>query len=246
MGTLTQQQGWVFGIRGRAAGATLTLAIVLILAVLATGSAQAQSYGYSVLHQFTGSPGGEYPYSPLVMDTQGNLYGATYNGGNSATQCYPNPGCGVVFKLDTSGNETLLHTFTNTPDGAYPFGALVLDAQSNLYGATLSGGAYDWGTVFKIDPSGNETVLYSFCIEALKGYPCTDGANPNGGLVRDAQGNLCGTTEQGGASGYGTVFRLSANAKETVLHSFAGAGGDGADPLAGLARDPQGNLYGTT
>ena len=94
--------------------------------------------------------------------------------------------------------------------------------------------------MFKLDTTGNETVLYSFT-----GYP-EDGAYPHAGLVRDTQGNLYGTTEQGGDSGWGTVFKVDTIGRETVLHTFTGTGGDGAYPEAGLVRDAQGNLYGTT
>ena len=113
------------------------------------------------------------------------------------------------------------------------------DAQGNLYGTTSGGGDYTDGTVFKLDTTDKETVLYSF-----KGYP--DGAGPIADLVQDAQGNLYGTTDSGGASGYGTVFKVDTTGKESVLHSFTGTGGDGAYPTAGLVQDAQGNLYGTT
>ncbi len=221
--------------------------------------AQAQTYAESVLYSFMGSTDGGYPYAgPLVRDAQGNLYGTTDLGGWLPCNSGGTPGCGVVFKLDTAGNETVLHTFTNTPDGAFPMGGLVQDAQGNLYGTTVQGGAYaapgyPGGTVFKIDTSGDETVLYSFCRKVLPGG-CADGALPYAGLVRDAQGNLYGTTYSGGdlalgcagSDGCGTVFKVNTAGKETVLYSFTGTNGDGTAPVGGLVRDAQGNLYGTT
>jgi uncharacterized repeat protein (TIGR03803 family) len=133
---------------------------------------------------------------------------------------------------------TVLYSFAGGADGANPYAGLFRDASGNLYGTTYGGGASGLGTVFKVDTTGNETVLYSF----IGG---TDGKYPTGGLVRDASGNLYGTTHAGGSFFDGTVFKLDTNDKETVLHSFNIAG-DGYYPLAGLIRDPSGNLYGTT
>ncbi len=231
MNHATQHGNRVIGVRGQAAGAALALAILFGLAVLATGTAQAQTYTESVLYSFAGPPDGAYPYAGLVRDAQGNLYGTTAHGGANSD--------GAVFKLDTNGNETVLYSFMGGGDGANPQAGLVRDAQGNLYGTTWGGGAYSDGTVFKLDTSGNETVLYSFTGTG------GDGTNSQAGLVRDAQGNLYGTTWGGGAYSLGTVFKLDITGKETVLHSFMG-GGDGAQSYAGLARDAQGNLYGTT
>jgi uncharacterized repeat protein (TIGR03803 family) len=184
--------------------------------------------GFRVDYAFTGTSGG-LPTAALIQDAAGNLYGATSSGGS---------GFGVVFKLDTANQEIVLHVFTG-PDGATPDGSLVLDGAGNLYGTTSSGGAYGLGTVFKLDTSGVETVLHSFT-----GNP--DGAVPYAGLVMDASGNLYGTTEQGGASGCGTIFRIDIGGSETVLHSFTGGFTDGANPKARLTLDSAGNLYGTT
>ena len=131
----------------------------------------------------------------------------------------------------------VVHSFTGTPDGAYPpsYGAgATLDAKGNLYDTTASGGAYDFGTVFKVNPAGKETVLYSFTGQA-------DSGAPNAGLVRDAQGNLYGTTFGGGQSIWGTVFKLDTAGNLTTLYNLANA-----HALAGLVEDAQGNLYGTT
>jgi uncharacterized repeat protein (TIGR03803 family) len=194
-----------------------------------------------VLYTFTGGTDGAYPYAGLVRDAAGNLYGTTYGGGDKT--CFENEsfGCGTVFKLDTTGKETVLHSFTASPDGALPLGGLTRDAAGNLYGTTTYGGnaaCYSGcGTVFELDSTGKETLLYSFA-------GGTDGSQPYAGLVRDGAGNLYGTTYWGGHFGYGTVFKLDATGEETVLYSFAGA--DGANPVAGLIRDMAGNLYGTT
>jgi len=151
----------------------------------------------TVLHSFTYSDGA-FPDAGLIRDKAGNLYGTT-SGGDLVCGLQ---GCGTVFKVDPSGHETVLHSFTNSPDGAGPYAGLVMDKAGNLYGTTLNGGACGYGTVFKLDPSGHETVLHSFTNSP-------DGAGPYANLVRDKAGNLYGTTEEGGASGYGTVFRLT-------------------------------------
>jgi len=167
-----------------------------------------------------------------VLDAQGNLYGTTHSGGAS--------GVGTVFKVDTTGNETVLYSFAGEGDGAYPDAGVVLDAQGNLYGTTYVGGASGVGTVFKVDTTGNETVLYSF-----KGIP--DAGYPEAGVVLDAQGNLYGTTWGGGEVNGGTVFKVDTTGQETVLHSFhLGQNGEGLAPMGGVVLDAQGNLYGTT
>jgi uncharacterized repeat protein (TIGR03803 family) len=191
----------------------------------------------SVLYAFTGGTDGAAPDAGLIMDAQGNLYGSANNGGDLSCESFV-PGCGVIFKVDKNGNETVLHSFTDSPDGANPQGRLLRDATGNLYGTTALGGASGNGTVFKLDTNGTETVLYSFTGTG------GDGALPVAGLSRDTAGNLYGTTEDGGTF-YGTVFKLTEGGEETVLHVF-GAGADGAYPDARVILDAAGNLYGTT
>jgi uncharacterized repeat protein (TIGR03803 family) len=220
------QQIGRMGIVRRAFTYTLALAIMLA-AVVTTQSAQAQTY--TLLHQFTGVPDGNSPSGSLVGDQAGNYYGTTDSGGD-----YDN---GTVFKLNTSGRYKVLYSFTGGQDGGDPYGGLIRDAAGNFYGTTVKGGAFNLGTVIKLNASGKFKVLYSFAGGA-------DGAFPYASLIRDAAGNLYGTTTQGGASGYGTVFKLDPTGSETLLHSFTGE--DGRDPNAGLIRDAAGNLYGTT
>jgi uncharacterized repeat protein (TIGR03803 family) len=147
-----------------------------------------------------------------------------------------------VFRVDKSGKETVLYTFNpSNGDGASSYGGLARDAAGNLYGTTYSGGSTSFGgTVFKLDTKGVETVLYNF------GVQNGDGLFPTGGLIRDSAGNLYGTAQSGGASGFGAVFKVDKNGKETVLYSFA-SGTDGSTPfIDGLLRDAKGNLYGMT
>jgi len=141
---------------------------------------------------------------------------------------------------------TVINTFNNA-NGAHPMSGLVFDQAGNLYGMTSAGGLGK-GVVFELTPNGNggwtETVLYEF------GSHSGDGTSPYGWLVLDTAGNLYGTTEHGGAHGNGTVFELSPPSgggwTETVLHSFGSVANDGFVPIAGLAIDANGNLYGTT
>ncbi len=187
----------------------------------------------SVLYSFAGTPDAEDPYAGLVRDPDGTFYGTTIYGGTAG-------GFGTVFSLDSTGKETVLHSFASNPDGADPYGGLVRDSKGVLYGTTVFGGANGgYGTVFKLNAAGKLTLLYSF-----SGTP--DGADPYGGLVRDAEGNLYGTSVYGGgAGGYGTVFKINKAKKLTLLHSFAGTP-DGVNPHSGLIRDQQGDLFGTT
>jgi uncharacterized repeat protein (TIGR03803 family) len=231
-------------IQRRAAAHGLASAVVLLALVVAQ-PAQAQTY--SVLHGFTGRADGANPFASLIQDASGNLYGTTRGGGNdSACPALAPPGCGVVFKLDPDGNQTVLYTFTGPPDGANPTFGMVMDASGNLYGTAGGGGNLTTcyggcGVVFKLDPSGHETLLYSFT-------GGRDGSGPTGVLVQDASGNLYGTTIGGGvqtgSSGFGVVYKLDPSGHETVLYSFSG-GADGGYPAAGVIRDAAGNLYGT-
>jgi uncharacterized repeat protein (TIGR03803 family) len=196
----------------------------------------------ALLHTFTGGPDGSFSLGDLILDGAGNLYGTTFYGGRGC-----GVGCGEVFKLSKTDKLTLLHSFTGTPDGQGPHAGVIRDAAGTLYGTTSFGGAHGWGTVFKLDKTGTETVLHSFTGGA-------DGGRTRGsGLVRDAAGNLYGTTFSGGSgscqgssygAGCGVVFKVNKAGKETVLHRFTGT--DGAQPRAGLLRDAAGNLYGTT
>lgn len=189
----------------------------------------------TVLYAFKCRPDGFTPNGGLVMDSAGNLYGTTYGGGA--------PNQGTVFKLAPDRTETILYSFLGGRDAAYPVPGLITDKKGNLFGTTYGGGDAALGTIFKLSPKGKEAVLYSF-----KGG--SDGANPFAKLTADASGNLYGTTWAGGGSGCngsgcGTVFRVTPDGAETVLHSFAG-GSDGFGPYAGVSADTNGNLYGST
>jgi uncharacterized repeat protein (TIGR03803 family) len=209
----------------------------------------------TILYSFTGAPDGANPVTALILDSAGNLYGTTESGGIIGGTCPGNNGCGVVFKVDATGKETVLYSFTGAADGWSPLGALVEDSLGNLYGTTVSGGAVGPGVVFKLDPNGKETVLHSFSGGS------TDGANPSASVTLDDSGNIYGTTSSGGTLncttggfntplrtiGCGTVFKLDSTAAESILYSFPGDSNSGAAfPNSRLARDAAGSLYGTT
>jgi uncharacterized repeat protein (TIGR03803 family) len=186
---------------------------------------------YTVLHSFAGGADGANPRAGVILDSAGNLYGTTFIGGTGNT--------GVVFKLDAAGHETTLYSFTDGDDGGYPESGVVLDSSGNLYGTTIYGGAGDQGVVYKRDVAGQYTVLYSFPGGA------NDQGAPYGGVVLDSTGNLYGTTFLGGASEWGTVYKINAAGQYSLLYSFTGES-DGGFPMAGVILDSAGNLYGTT
>ena len=204
----------------------------IVVLFFATLVANAQSL--TPLYEFQGGADGESP-NGVIGDADGNFYGTTIAGGQTIF--------GTVFKLSPSGAKTILYNFTGGTDGGEPHGTLVRDAQGNLYGTTeyggdlnvLCAGMQGCGVVFKISPTGHETVLHRFSGKA-------DGGQPLAGLTIDSSGSLYGTTAGGGNSGCdyfavgcGVVFKIDSAHKLRVLYSFAG-GSDGGVP--GTQTDP--------
>ncbi len=209
----------------------------------------------SILYNFSGKGDGALPQGPLVFDSIGNLYGATFEGGTFGGTCGEG-GCGLVFKLSPASGgtwtQTVLHAFSGGSDGRYPVGAVTL-AGNTIYGATslsgtLSGcGGTGCGVIFKLSQSATgwkETVLHSF-------HGGSDGSTPPSGPTLDAAGDLFGVTSYGGSTadcapqGCGLAFRLSSSSgwKETVLHAFTHSD-DGAYPVGPLSFDAAGNIFG--
>ncbi len=158
-------------------------------------------------------------------------------------------GCGLALILVVPfaaayAQDTTLYTFTGGTDGGNPpcglisGGKGILPGKARFFGATYEGGTSGYGAVYEVGNTGFETAIYSFAGGG-------DGASPQSCPITDVTGNLYGTTEEGGAYGYGVVFRLTSGGTETVLYSFTG-GADGAYPFANLVMDASGNLYGTT
>jgi uncharacterized repeat protein (TIGR03803 family) len=191
----------------------------------------------TTLHSFNGTDG-KWPEGALVQSAIGNFYGTTSLGGTNDS--------GTVFEMTPSGTLTTLHDFCGyvCPDDGSPRGALVLATNGYFYGTTsenVSGNTVSDGTVFKISPTGTLTTVHTF--------EGTDGSTPFDTLVQATDGNLYGTTLQGGTStacpfGCGTVFKISPTGTLTMLHSFDGT--DGSNVYAGLVQATNGNFYGTT
>jgi uncharacterized repeat protein (TIGR03803 family) len=203
------------------------------------------TWGFKVVHAFTGGNDGSSASSGrLLIDGAGNVYGAATVGGAN--------GKGTVFKLRRGPNNTwqlkTLYSFKGQPDAGFPYGGLNFDQAGNLYGTTYYDGANNLGSVYQLHPNPHgewaERVLYSF-------EGGTDGANSISNLVFDANGNLYGTTSEGGAPGCscGTIFMLTPAGQgqwtESVAYRFTGTP-DGAFPYNGMVADALGNLYGST
>lgn len=233
-----------------AASCILTLAG--LLPAFSSGASEASKE--KVLYSFSGGSDGGQPLSDLTIDSAGNLYGTTSQGG-TGTAC-GSGGCGTVFELKRSQDgwkEQVLYSFAGGKDGAFPAAGLTFDTSGNLYGTTASGGT-GYGTVFKLAPNSQggwtERVIYSFDYG-------NGGAAPAADLVLDAHGNLYGTASQGGsggnscnASGCGTVFELTPQPDgswaETTIHIFEQNSSDGIVPSSGVILDSAGNVFGMT
>jgi uncharacterized repeat protein (TIGR03803 family) len=211
----------------------------VLVTLVFVSSAQAAS-NFKVIYYFKDLPAAN-PTAGLVADAVGNFYGTTANSKN------PNDR-GTVFKLTRTSaggwKFNIIHRFKG-PDGQGPsFGNLIFDSSGNLYGTTVLGGAYGFGTVFELSPSGSawtEKVLYSF------GPPSDDINTPSAALTWDAAGNLYGTAFAGGTNNNGGVFELATSGSgwnEKVLYTFTGP--DGSMPITDLTWDSAGDLYGTT
>ncbi len=235
----TPQRNWISRMRRAGARAVLAFATLLVSAVITTPSAQAQTL--TTLHSFDGTDGTG-TVAVLVQGTDGNLYGTTSAAGAN--------GYGTVFKITPSGTLTTLYSFCSKAgctDGGNPKGVLVQASNGPFYGTTFTGGAFGYGTLFKITPSGTLTTLHSF--------DGTDGVYPQAGLIQAANGDFYGTTcgdwcfnSSNTPSVPGTVFKITPSGTLTTLHTFCSLSGcaDGFFPVAGLVQATNGDLYGTT
>jgi uncharacterized repeat protein (TIGR03803 family) len=196
---------------------------------------------FTTLYNFCSQPectDGVVPFAGLVQGMNGNLYGTT--GGHGAN------GGGTVFELTPTGQLTTLYNFClppNCPSGTQPYAGLIQVSNGNFYGTTLSGGANNGGTVFEITPAGKLTTLYSFCSQTN----CSDGSEPEAGLVQAKNGNFYGSTSSGGTNHSGTIFEITSTGKLSTLYSFCPQSpcSDGVLPN-GLVQGANGNFYGTT
>ena len=193
----------------------------------------------TTIYSFENGDDGEYPLGSLVIGPNGNFYGTTVQGGAK--------GDGTVFEVTASGDFTILHTFTgSSADGNGPRGDLVVGSDGNFYGTTTQGGQHDLGIVYKMTPAGVLTVLHSFA-------GASDGTYPYAGLAVGTDGGLYGVTNQGGANGSGTIFKVSESGVFTLLYTFSLSSGtayaanfDGSGANEPLILGKDGNFYGTT
>ncbi|HWZ83233.1 MAG TPA: choice-of-anchor tandem repeat GloVer-containing protein [Terriglobales bacterium] len=202
----------------------------------------------TIVHAFDTSHKAELLTGGILLDAKGSIFGTSLTAGIGPCRFFV--GCGVVFQIDRAGRFHSFYRFTGGSDGSRPFGPLVEDVDGNLYGIAQQGGDLNCtdlpdpefpeagcGTVFKLSKQRELTVLHTFEAGA-------DGAGPQPGILRDAAGNLYGTTDLGGTSDQGTVFKIASDGTYTLLHTFNGT--DGRNPKGYLVADEAGNLYGTT
>ena len=214
-------------------------ACVFCVAAVSSNSAQT----FTSLMSFD-QANGESPQSSLVQGPNGRFYGTT-TGGGSTTLCPWTQGCGTVFEISAAGQVTTIYNFcsqSGCADGQDP-SAVIVGPGGNLYGTTTDGGVTSFGTVFKITPSGNLITLHNFCTQNAG---CSDGMNPETGLVVGANGNLYGTTISGGTNGAGTIFEITPAGVLTTIYNFCSLRNcsDGDFP-SGLVLGGDGNFYGT-
>jgi uncharacterized repeat protein (TIGR03803 family) len=204
---------------------------------------------YSVLYSFRDyGMDGSNVEAPVIEGSDGNFYGTTFAGGAFAS--------GAIFKVTPAGAETILYSFCSggglCADGQSPNSGLLEGSDGNFYGLTPNGGAYPsgnaGGTLFRITPAGDYTLLHSFC--GIQIYaPCIDGGNPQGALILGSDGNFYGATRGGGANGTGAAFKMTPTGVETMIYSFQGdtdTNTSGLDPISGLIQGSDGYFYGVT
>jgi uncharacterized repeat protein (TIGR03803 family) len=209
------------------------------VAFCVVGVVQSPAQSFTRLFKFDGA-NGEAPYrESLIQGLDGNFYGTTYLGG-------ANNG-GEVFRITPNGNLTMIYSFcpgAGCLDGSLPSDTLLQTFDGNLYGTTSEGGASNYGTVFKLTPSGVLTTLHEFCSEAN----CADGVVPVFGLTQGINGNFYGatTTEVAGISG--TIFEITSSGQLTTLYTFCALSNclDGAGSGGALILGTDGNFYGVT
>ena len=228
-----------------------------------TGNQGIFNYGFGTIWKYTPSAGltqlfafsgetspsnnGYRPGTPLVIDSQGNLYGTTYYGGNDFSPNVNNHfGWGTLFKYSSRGQFSVQYEFSG-PDGANPIGGELLDSQGNLWGTTWQGGigwnptlgGFGLGTIFQLSSGGTLTnpVLFT---------SSDGGGDIDGGMATDGQGNYYGTTYEGGVNGFGTLFQYNSTTGQlTTLFNF-NRNPNGSLPAATVTYDGKGNIYGTT
>ena len=201
---------------------------------------------FTVLHVFAGAADGARPAGALIQGRDGSLYGVAGSGGSTAGNF--GTGYGVIYRMALDGTFTVLHVFADAADGAFPLAALVRTGDGSFCGVTQGDTFSDEATVFRLAADGTLTTLHRFAPSAYH-----EGFSPVAGLLLSSDGNLYGTTSDGGAYGGGTIFRLSLTGNFAVVHSFNGQTFQaqqfvqgGAGPNSTLVQTGDGSLFGTT
>jgi uncharacterized repeat protein (TIGR03803 family) len=225
----------------------LSVAVALLFALTSIATERVHAQTFTTIHTFDNADG-NWPNGELIQATDGDLYGTAWFGG-------PN-NYGTVFKITASGTLTTVYSFCEQPsgnsyclDGNYPMAPVIQARNGDFYGVTYYGGAncengQQCGTVFSLTPRGKLTTLYSFCSGVSSQYGCLNGEYGTG-IAQAANGDFYGTTTTGGASGYGSVFKITHAGVLTTEVSFDDTT-DGENPMAGLVQATNGLLYGTT
>jgi uncharacterized repeat protein (TIGR03803 family) len=183
----------------------------------------------TTLYSFKGQADGLDPEAPSIQGFDGSFYGTTADASSAS-------GFGSVYRITSSGQFTVLHTFAGT-DGANPYAPLAQGLDTGLYGTTRFGGSHGGGTIFRITTLGEYHVLFNF--------DGTNGSNPIAPLMRAADGNLYGVTQQGGSENGGVVFRITPAGSLTVLYNIGEDADEGFNQVGGLMQATDGNFYGT-
>ncbi|PSR51947.1 hypothetical protein AHMF7605_28985 [Adhaeribacter arboris] len=186
---------------------------------------------YTVLHHLDYKADGAYPFGSLIMGEDNNFYGLASEGGTK--------GGGTIFRITPTGTYSVLRHLYYDTDGAVPYGSLVLADDGNFYGMTFKGGAFYYGTIFRISPTGTFAVRRHLNFNTDGGYPAQNN------LTIGTDGNFYGMTRQGGTSVYGTIFKMTPGGTFTVLKNFDN-GKDGGSPRGSLTQHLDGNFYGIT
>jgi uncharacterized repeat protein (TIGR03803 family) len=214
----------------------LGLFVIALSAGMGVGAASPDKF--KALHVFSGADGST-PYSPLLLAADGKLYGTT-NGGGADPTCTAGyvRGCGTVFEMTPSGKLQVLHSFAHDgQDATNPIGPLAQAPDGTIYGTSMGGGSADQGTIFAIAPDGTESVVQTFDCTS------TGACHPYGGLMIASDGNLYGTTVNGGGNNFGTVFRWSPGGGLVLICLFPGDGSFGRYPDSVPVEGPDHDLY---
>src|SRR5262245_5781347 len=208
------------------------ISTTVLTCVLLAGASVAHAQTYEKLYSFTaGFTDGASPFAGLVQTADGLFYGTTLSGGANF--------CGTIFVTDGVTQPTILHSFIGDTEGCHPTGGLLLAFDGNFYGLTNERGQYFGGTMYKMSPAGDFTILHHF-------NSAVEGANPQFGLIEGNDGAFYGTTSGGGAFSAGTAFRANMFGRISVLHSFGDGPSDGQFPSSPLIQAADGTFFGTT